>query len=70
MARSEQRSGWPEPDGEQYAGMPRWVKVLGVVVLVLVLVMVVVHLAGGRPSHSGSPAVGPAVVVQFQGVAS
>jgi hypothetical protein len=46
-----------EDEGE-FAGMPRWVKALGLVVLALVLVMVAVHLAGGgRPSHSGSPAV-------------
>ncbi|WP_460666770.1 hypothetical protein [Kribbella swartbergensis] len=63
MAAPEERSGdSPEPvDREQYAGMPRWVKALGLVVLLAVLVLLGVHLAGGGvrhgPSHSGSPAV-------------
>jgi hypothetical protein len=29
------------------AGMPRWVKVFGIIFIILVLVFVVVHLAGG-----------------------
>ena len=28
-------------------GMPRWVKVFGIIAIVLVLVFVIVHLAGG-----------------------
>lgn len=40
------------------AGMPRWVKVLGVLVLLLVLLVLVLHLTGnslgGPGSHLGS----------------
>jgi hypothetical protein len=40
------------------AGVPRWVRILGVVVLVLVLILVVLHLTGnslgGPGSHLGS----------------
>jgi hypothetical protein len=50
-----------DPDrgpGAQPAGMPRWVKVLGVLVLLLVLLVVVLHLTGnslgGPGSHLGS----------------
>ena len=45
-------------DSVQPAGVPRWVKVVGVVVLVLVLLFVVLHLTGnslgGPGSHLGS----------------
>lgn len=34
-------------DDDLNAGMPRWVKVFGIVFMVLVVVFVVVHLAGG-----------------------
>lgn len=32
---------------ESTAGMPRWVKVLGIIIVVLVLVFVIMHLTGG-----------------------
>ena len=34
-------------DTDDDIGMPRWVKVYGIIVAVLVLVFVTVHLAGG-----------------------
>ncbi len=37
----------PDPDGGSPAGMPRWVKVFGIVALVLLLLFVVVQFAGG-----------------------
>jgi hypothetical protein len=47
-----------DPPGAQAAGTPRWVKILGVVVLLLVLLIVVLHLTGnsmgGPGSHLGS----------------
>jgi len=30
-----------------YPGIPRWVKILGIVVILLVLLFVIMHLAGG-----------------------
>lgn len=42
--------------------MPRWVKILGVVVLLLVLLVGVPHLTGNGPgpgSHLGSAAISP-----------
>lgn len=47
----------PNPDSSEDAGddtsRPRWVKVLGVIIVVLVLVFVVMHLAGGgRVDHT------------------
>ena len=41
MAQSQTRL-----DPEAPPGMPRWVKVLGIVFLVLVLVVIVLHLTG------------------------
>jgi hypothetical protein len=34
------------PDPEAPPGVPRWVKVFGIVVIVLVLVFVILHLTG------------------------
>ena len=34
------------PDPDAPPGVPRWVKVFGIVVLVLVLVFVILHLTG------------------------
>lgn len=34
------------PDPEAPPGVPRWVKLFGIVLLVLVLVLVVLHLTG------------------------
>ncbi len=49
-------------DGGPPAGTPRWVKILGVVLLLLVLLVVVLHLTGnslgGPGSHLGSAATG------------
>jgi hypothetical protein len=46
------------PEARPAAGMPRWVKVLGVLVLLVVLLVVVLHLTGnslgGPGSHLGS----------------
>ena len=48
----------PNPDSSGHAGddtssRPRWVKVLGVIIVVLILVLVVMHLAGGgRVDHT------------------
>lgn len=50
----------PEPSTEspggsgRPAGMPRWVKILGVVLLVLALLIVVLHLTGGSIGGPGS----------------
>ncbi len=48
------------PDDAAAGGIPRWVKVLGVLVLLLILVVAVLHLtgnsAGGPGSHLGSTA--------------
>jgi hypothetical protein len=65
MSRPEEKSaGGPEPgDREEFAGMPRWVKILGIVVVMLVVIMIAAHLAGrGGPSHSGSSSVITSVV--------
>ena len=35
------------PDRESPPSMPRWVKVLGIIVIVLVLVFIILHLIGG-----------------------
>ncbi len=47
----------PAPEAGQPVGTPRWVKVIGVVVLVLVLLVAVLHLTGNSPggprSHLG-----------------
>ena len=46
------------PDAGRPTGVPRWVKILGVVALLLLLVLVVLHLAGnslgGPGSHFGA----------------
>jgi hypothetical protein len=39
-----------EPPGD-YPGTPRWVKVLGAIVIVLVLAFVIAHLTGGGMRH-------------------
>jgi hypothetical protein len=41
-------------DPVQPAGVPRWVKILGVVVLVLVLLLIVLHLTGNSLGGPGS----------------
>jgi hypothetical protein len=44
------------PDREPTVGMPRWVKVFGVIAIVVVLVGVILHLAGGGlGGHHMSP---------------
>lgn len=35
-------------------GMPRWVKVGGIVIGILVLIFVVLHLAGRTPAHGAN----------------
>jgi hypothetical protein len=42
-----------DPDAQR-AGMPRWVHVLGVLVLLLVLLVVVLHLTGNSLGGPGS----------------
>jgi hypothetical protein len=42
------------PGSVPVAGTPRWVKVLGVLVLLLVLIVVVLHLTGNGPGGPGS----------------
>ena len=39
--------------GATDSGMPRWVKVFGLVALVLVVAFLVMHLAGGGLGHHG-----------------
>ena len=53
-----------DPDRESHPGMPRWVKVSGIIAIVLVLVIVIIvlvsggehgprrHLPGGSPPRS------------------
>jgi hypothetical protein len=41
----------PEPQVDEPAGPPRWVKVTGVVVAVVVLLFVVLHLITGGGGH-------------------
>lgn len=58
-----------EPEPESFTGAPRWVKVLGALVLAVVVVLLVVKLMGGGAGHgpdrhlSGDPpaalAIGP-----------
>jgi hypothetical protein len=43
-----------EPIVGRPAGTPRWVKVLGVLVLLLVLLVAVLHLTGNSPGGPGS----------------
>ena len=39
--------------GDDTSSRPRWVKVVGVIIVVLILVFVVMHLAGGgRVDHT------------------
>jgi hypothetical protein len=38
-----------DPDGNGAAGMPRWVKVFGIVAILLVLTFVILHLTGLAP---------------------
>ena len=51
----------PDTGASQYPGMPRWVKVSGIVVLVVILVLVVATVASGgqhgpmRHAPSGDP---------------
>lgn len=48
-------------DRESTAGMPRWVKLAGIILIVLVLLVVVVLLVGGgahRPRRHGSGGAG------------
>src|SRR3712207_2867213 len=40
-----------EPDGESRAGMPRWVKVFGVIALLVVVLFVILLLTGGPGRH-------------------
>jgi hypothetical protein len=35
------------PDRETQPGMPRWVKVLGIIIILSVVLFVIVHLLGG-----------------------
>ena len=37
--------------GRDYPGMPRWVKVSGIIALILVLLVVVMMVAGGGGQH-------------------
>jgi hypothetical protein len=42
----------PKPDshgdaGDDTSSIPRWVKVLGIIIVVLVLLFVIMHLTGG-----------------------
>ncbi len=49
----------PPPDDVAEPGMPRWVKVFGIVLTALVAVFAVVHLAGGgMQKHGASPPAG------------
>lgn len=42
------------PDARQPVGTPRWVKVVGVVVLLLVLLVAVLHVTGNSLGGPGS----------------
>jgi hypothetical protein len=48
----------PAPGAERPTGAPRWVKILGLVLLILVLLVVVLHLTGnslgGPGGHLGA----------------
>jgi hypothetical protein len=43
----EQRETTQDADMRPYPATPRWVKILGIILVVAVLVFVVMHLAGG-----------------------
>lgn len=48
-----ERPPYTDPDREPDAGMPTWVKALGIVALVLAMLFVVLHLAfGGLRGHA------------------
>ena len=51
--RDEPAAG-PVPSPARPAGAPRWVKVLGVLVLLLVLLVAVLHLTGSSLGGPGS----------------
>jgi hypothetical protein len=51
--RDEPDAG-PSPAPDQPVGTPRWVKVLGILVLLLVLLVAVLHLTGNSPGGPGS----------------
>jgi hypothetical protein len=38
-------------DSQPYPGAPRWVKVLGIIVLIAVVQFVILHLIGGDFAH-------------------
>jgi hypothetical protein len=41
------------PDPPNYAGAPRWVKVLGLIVLSMLVLLVLMRLTGHTPPHGG-----------------
>jgi len=45
----------PYPDSGDDTGIPRWVKVFGIIVLIIVLLVVIVMLAGGGPGGHTPP---------------
>lgn len=59
----DQHSG-AEPDRSSSTGMPRWVKVFGIVLAVVVLLLAVVFLVGGG-NHGPSRHSAPASVVEY-----
>ena len=48
----------PRPDHESATGIPRWVKVFGIIALIVVLLVVVVMLTGGGIGSHTPPAGG------------
>jgi len=47
MAESDLAEERTDTHKRPYPGTPRWVKILGIVVILLVLLFVIMHLAGG-----------------------
>jgi hypothetical protein len=43
--------GGPDPGGQREPGVPRWVKVIGIVVAVLVVLIVIAQLTGIADEH-------------------
>ncbi len=48
----------PRPDRESTTGIPRWVKILGIIALIMVLLVVIIMLTGGGPGGHTPPAGG------------
>jgi hypothetical protein len=46
MAGPHPRTDFNSHSGDESPGMPRWVKVFGLIALILVLVFVILHLTG------------------------